>query len=375
MRVGILGGGQLAQMLTQSAVSLGIETAIFEQIADTPASRLTQHQVVGRWTDDSAIVMFGAMCDLITLENEFVDAGVLRQFEAMKLPVYPSSKTLDLIQDKLTQKMTMVQHHIPLPIFSPLDTSTTAQHFGEAYGYPFLLKARRNSYDGYGNATIHNADDIQPHWERLSQGDRALMAEVFVPFRHELAVMVVRGRDGETRVYPVVETVQKNHVCHVVRAPANFSPEILARASDIATQAVTAIDGVGVFGVELFLCADGTILFNEIAPRPHNSGHYTIEGCVTSQFENHLRAVAGLPLGAVDLRAPAVVMVNLLGTRDSTTNADTLAKVLQHDRAHVHVYGKRQIRKGRKMGHITVLADTIAEAEQIAVSAASQFDI
>ncbi|HRF94009.1 MAG TPA: ATP-grasp domain-containing protein, partial [Aggregatilineales bacterium] len=143
------------------------------------------------------------------------------------------------------------------------------------------------------NATIHTPEDIQPHWERLSQGDRALMAEAFVPFTHELAVMVVRGRDGQTVAYPVVETVQKNHVCHVVRAPANFSAEIIANARYLAIEAVKAIDGVGIFGVELFLLADGTVLFNEIAPRPHNSGHYTIEGCVTSQFENHLRAVMG----------------------------------------------------------------------------------
>ncbi|MDX2075627.1 MAG: 5-(carboxyamino)imidazole ribonucleotide synthase [bacterium] len=375
MRIGILGGGQLAQMLTQSAISLGLETAIFEQTADTPASRLTHSQVVARWTDTSAITTFGQLCDLITLENEFVDAGVLRQFEAMGLPVYPTSHTLERIQDKLTQKVTMIAQNIPLPIFAPLDTLDTARHFGEKHGYPFLLKARRNSYDGYGNATIHTPEDIQPHWERLSQGDRALMAEAFVPFTHELAVMVVRGRDGQTVAYPVVETIQKNHVCHVVRAPANLSAEIIANARYLAIEAVKAIDGVGIFGVELFLLADGSVLFNEIAPRPHNSGHYTIEGCVTSQFENHLRAVMGLPLGSVALCAPAVVMVNLLGTKDGMMNGDDLANALQYDRVHVHLYGKRQLRKGRKMGHLTVLAESLAEAESIGLQAAAQFDI
>jgi 5-(carboxyamino)imidazole ribonucleotide synthase len=315
------------------------------------------------------------MCDLITLENEFVDATVLRQFEEMKLPVYPSSQTLEQIQDKLIQKITMMQENLPVPSFAPLDTSDTARDFGRKYGYPFLLKARRNSYDGYGNATIHTPNDIQPHWERLSQGDRALMGEAFVPFTHELAVMVVRGRKGDVKAYSVVETVQKNHVCHVVRAPANLSPEILAKARYVAVKAVQAINGVGVFGVELFLLADGTILFNEIAPRPHNSGHYTIEGCVTSQFENHLRAVMGLPLGSVDLRAPAVVMVNLLGTKDGTMNTDNLAQTLKYDNVHVHLYGKRQLRKGRKMGHITILGDTIEEIEMIGVQAASEFDI
>lgn len=375
MRIGILGGGQLAQMLTQSAISLGLETAIFEQVADTPASRLTHHQIVGRWTDESAIQAFGALCDLITLENEFVDADVLRQFEAMNIPVYPTADTLDKIQDKLVQKTTMMQNNIPVPIFAPLDTSETARHFGIKHGYPFLLKARRNSYDGYGNATIRTEADIAPNWERLSQGNRALMAEAFVPFTHELAVMVVRGRDGQTLAYPVVETIQKNHVCHVVRAPADLSPTITANARYLAIEAVNAIEGVGVFGVELFLLSNGEVLFNEIAPRPHNSGHYTIEGCITSQFENHLRAVLGLPLGAVDLCAPAVVMVNLLGTKDGMMNNDDLARALKQNRAHVHLYGKRQLRKGRKMGHITVLGESIAEAEKIALDAASGFDI
>lgn len=375
MRIGILGGGQLAQMLTQAAISLGLETAIFEQVADTPASRLTQHQVVGRWTDESAIHAFGALCDLITLENEFVDADVLRQFEAMNIPVYPTADTLNKIQDKLVQKMTMIQHHIPVPIFAPLDTIQTAHDFGTKHGYPFLLKARRNSYDGYGNATIYTEADIAPQWERLSQGDRALMAEVFVPFTQELAIMVVRGRDGQIVAYPVVETVQKNHVCHVVRAPANLSSEIIAKARYVAIEAVKAIEGVGVFGIELFLLPNGDIFFNEIAPRPHNSGHYTIEGCIISQFENHLRAVMGLPLGAVDLRAPAVVMVNLLGTKDGMMNNADLAHALRYNRAHVHLYGKRQLRKGRKMGHITVLGESIAQAEKIALDCASAFDI
>lgn len=375
MRIGILGGGQLAQMLTQAAISFGLETAIFEQVADTPASRLTHHQIVGRWTDKAAIQSFGAVCDLITLENEFVDADVLRQFESMNIPVYPTANTLEQVQDKLIQKQTMMRNHIPVPIFASLDSLDEAHHFGARYGYPFLLKGRRNSYDGYGNATICAEADIAPSWERLSKGERALMAEVFVPFTHELAVMVVRGRDGQMKDYPVVETIQKNHVCHIVRAPADLSPHIVMQARDIAIEAVRAIDGIGVFGVELFLLSDGQVLFNEIAPRPHNSGHYTIEGCVTSQFENHLRAVMGLPLGAVDLRAPAVVMVNLLGTKDGLMDHRDLAAALRYERVHVHLYGKRQLRRGRKMGHITVLANTIAEAEQVALHAAAAFDI
>jgi len=187
--------------------------------------------------------------------------------------------------------------------------------------------------------------------------------------------MVARGRDGACVVYPVVETVQKNHICHIVRAPASGDAAMLARAMAIAQQAVETIDGIGVFGVELFELADGSILYNEIAPRPHNSGHYTIEGCATSQFENHLRAVLGLPLGSAVMVAPAAVMVNLLGARNGPARAARLAQALAMPGAHVHIYGKLASRIGRKMGHVTALGATIAEAESVARAAAAAIQL
>jgi 5-(carboxyamino)imidazole ribonucleotide synthase len=187
--------------------------------------------------------------------------------------------------------------------------------------------------------------------------------------------MVVRGRDGALAVYPVVETVQRNHICHIVRAPAPGDAALLARAAAIAQRAVEAIEGVGVFGVELFELADGTALYNEIAPRPHNSGHYTIEGCLTSQFENHVRAVLGLPLGSTAMTAPAAVMVNTLGVRDGPARARGMARALAVPGAHIHVYGKLATRVGRKMGHITALGATIAEAEATARAAADALDL
>jgi 5-(carboxyamino)imidazole ribonucleotide synthase len=195
------------------------------------------------------------------------------------------------------------------------------------------------------------------------------MIEAWVPFERELAVMILRGRDDEVRAYPVVETIQQNHICHVVRAPAAVAPEVAARAAALASQAVTALDGVGVFGVELFLLADGSLLLNEIAPRPHNSGHYTIEACVTSQFENHLRAVLGLPLGDTHMITPAAVMVNVLGRRDGAADVDGIRDALTVAGAHLHLYGKRESRVGRKMGHVTALADSLDAAEAIARAA------
>lgn len=376
IRLGILGGGQLAQMTTQAAVSLGIETAIFERQPDSPAARLTHHHFTGDWCDETLLAAFAAACDVVTLENEFVDAEVLRRLEARGLPVYPSSSTLAAVQDKLKQKETMRAAGLPLPAFcaaaSPDDILAAAAEFG----WPLLLKARRDGYDGYGNATLHSPDDLPAAWARLgADGGRALLAEAFVPFVRELAVIVVRGRGGQTVCYPVVETVQQNHICHVVRAPAPVSARTAQQAADMARAAVIAADGVGVFGVELFELADGGVLYNEIAPRPHNSGHYTIEGCVTSQFENHIRAVLGWPLGSAKMVAPAAVMVNVLGRRSGPARPDGVAAALAVPGAHIHIYAKREVRAGRKMGHVTALGNTIEEAEAAARRAADLVDL
>jgi 5-(carboxyamino)imidazole ribonucleotide synthase len=365
-RLGILGGGQLAQMLTQAAISLGIETVIFERTSDSPAARLTHHQVVGQWEDEATLSQFASLCDLVTLENEFVDASVLRHLEARGLSVYPSAATLAAVQDKLLQKQCMQGAGIPVPAFCEVNTPEDVKHAATELDYPLILKARRDGYDGYGNATLNSSDDIIPEWERLSKNGRKLLVEQFVPFERELAVMVVRSRNGEIRSYPVVETVQENHICHIVRAPAPILSEIAERARTLAEQAVVAIDGVGVFGVELFLLAHGDIVYNEIAPRPHNSGHYTIEACITSQFENHLRAVLGWPLGDTAMRSPAAVMVNLLGKRNGEAQHDGIKAALNIPDAHLHLYGKREVRVGRKMGHVTVLGNSLEEAEILA---------
>jgi len=216
--------------------------------------------------------------------------------------------------------------------------------------------------------TLKSAEDIPAALDKL-QG-RELLVEAWVPFVKELAVMVLRGRDGEILTYPVVETVQENHICRIVRAPAPLDAATAAQAESVARQAVTAIDGVGVFGVELFLLEDGSVIYNEIAPRPHNSGHYTIEACVTSQFENHIRVVLGWPLGDPSLVKPAAVMVNVLGRYQGDAPIDAAQLALQVPGAHLHIYSKRAVRVGRKMGHVTVLADDIATAEAAAQHAA-----
>lgn len=376
IKLGILGGGQLAQMTTQSAIALGVETVIFERKADSPASRLTQHNVVGEWGDDSSLTQFAKLCDVVTLENEFVDANVLATLEAQDLPVYPSSQTLATIQDKLKQKHAMQQAGIPVPTFHAVDSPDVILAHVESLGLPMVLKARRNGYDGYGNATISAYEDIESAWTKLGGDEgRELLVERFVPFVKELAVMVLRGRDGTMITYPVVETIQQNHICHVVRAPANLDAALIHKATQIAKQAVEAVDGVGVFGVELFLLENDDIVFNEMAPRPHNSGHYTMEACVTSQFENHIRAVLGWGLGSTELVQPNAVMVNILGEREGEANPDGIREALAIPNAHVHLYGKRDVRKGRKMGHVTVLNASLDEAERLARNAVERINL
>ncbi|MFN8513790.1 MAG: ATP-grasp domain-containing protein [Chloroflexia bacterium] len=292
MRVGILGGGQLARMTLAAAIGLGIDIAIFEREADSPAGRLTTNEVVGPWEDAALRARFAALCDVITLESEFVDPAILADFESLGVPVRPGAATLTLVGDKLRQKECFAGAGLPLPAFRVVESPEEALRVADEWGWPLVLKARRLSYDGYGNATVRSPEEVAVAWARLGAPGRALYAEAWVPFRRELAVMVARSVSGAVATYPVVETVQAAdaHICRVVRAPAAVSSEVAAEATAIARRAVEAVGAPAVVGVELFEREDGTILLNEIAPRPHNSGHYTIEGCVASQFENHLRA-------------------------------------------------------------------------------------
>ncbi len=373
--LGVLGGGQLARMTAEAASRLGVELAVMEREPGSPAARIATREIVGGWLDFDRLAALAEGALAVTLENEFVDVAALEWLEARGVAVYPTAQTLSLIQDKYEQKRFMRDAGAPMVDFAPVASVEDVERVGAAWGWPLALKGRRGSYDGYGNATLRGPEDIEGAFAQLGFPARALYVERWAPFTRELAVMVARGRGGEVAVYPVVETVQSNHICHIVRAPAPGEAAVIARAASIARRAVEAIDGIGVFGVELFELADGEVLYNEIAPRPHNSGHYTIEGCVTSQFENHARAVLGLPLGSTAMTAPAAVMVNTLGVRNGPAEARGMARALAIPGAHVHVYGKLASRVGRKMGHVTALGATIEEAEATARSAADALDL
>ncbi len=371
----MLGGGQLARMTGYAALRLGLQIAVFERTTNSPAAQLSHLNFVGAWHDEALLKAFAEVSDLITLENEFVDASLLQQLQAYGKPVYPTPQTVALVQDKLVQKETLRAAGVPVAPFQNIASREEAVAFGKSFGYPFLLKARRDGYDGYGNRTVVSEADIDTAMTTLGFPDRALMAEAFVEFEAELATMVARSTKGEIVVYPVVETVQENHICKIVKAPAQFSADVLLQASQLAQAAIEAVQGIGIFGVEMFLTTDKQVLLNELAPRPHNSGHYTIEACVTSQFENHLRAILGYPLGSAEMLTKAAVMVNLLGKHNAPLDLASLPDALQSRRAKVHIYGKSQSRIGRKMGHVTVVGESIEECLQHAMCAAKAIQI
>ena len=371
LTLGILGGGQLAKMLAQEAYRLGINVAIIEKEADSPAGDMTKLEFSKGWLDDDELTRFVDASDIITLENEFIDSEILERINKTK-KVFPSPETMKLIQDKLIQKQTFQNAGIPVPIFKELNSSEEAVEFGKQNGFPIVIKARKYGYDGYGNATAFNDDECFKAWERFNNQSlvRPLFVEAFVNFSKEIAVMVARNENLENVVYPCVETIQYRHICHAVIAPAEIDLSLRKTAQELALKSVEAINGIGVFGVEMFLTNENQILINEIAPRPHNSGHYTIEACFTSQFENTIRAVCNLPLGSPDMITPAAAMVNLLGKRNGIGIPDDVTELLRHKKVWVHLYNKKKSRIGRKMGHITALGTNQPEAMNRAQSAA-----
>jgi 5-(carboxyamino)imidazole ribonucleotide synthase len=370
VRLGIIGGGQLAKMTALAALPLGCEVLVLERNPFSPAARLSPGSMVGDWNDPDVLLKFASKVDVVTLENEFVDASALEALEKSGHQVFPSSASIARCQDKLIQKQGLEGVGLAVSEFRALSSPQEVETVGLKLGWPLVLKTRRNGYDGKGNYTLRSESDIHEGWRKLHGNHNELFVEKFCQFTKELAVMVTRGRNGDSVAYPVVETVQQDHVCHRVNAPATISNELKARAEEMASRAVEAMNGVGSFGVEMFLTATGDLLINELAPRVHNSGHYSIEGCECSQFENHVRAVLGWPLGSTRMVAPAAVMVNLLGKEKSPGNPRNLDAALLIRGAHLHLYGKAMSGIGRKMGHVTALGNSVEEAfhsaEQVA---------
>ena len=370
--IGIVGGGQLSRMLCQAAAQLGIRTTTVERSSDCPAATVSHTHQVGDWNDPAVLRRLAAESDVVTLENEFVHADALSTLESEGALVYPSSECLRIIQDKLVQKRSLKAAGLPTPLFQDASSRDELIEAANQYGYPFLLKRRRNGYDGKGNFTVKSPSELDLGWNHLDGDNNPLFAEKFCDFQAEIAVMVCHSITGDTAVYPVVETIQKDHICHVVKAPASIPQVTAESAIEIAKAAVAAVKGTGSIGVELFLTKDNLIVVNELAPRVHNSGHYTIEGCGTSQFENHIRAILGLPLGGTSLVKQSAIMINLLGDAEGPSHPAGVSRALEIDGVHLHLYGKDKSQLGRKMGHITTISDSMDEALEKAQEAARQ---
>ncbi len=371
--IGIFGGGQVAKMLAQAASTLSVEMIIFAQHEDEPALQVTSRRIIGQWDDEALLSQFAAECDVITIDNAAVPAEILRHVEELGTPVYPSPATIEQIQDQLMQKRHMQGEGISVPRFKQVLAGSDVLEASTEFGFPLMLKTRKPEEGIPAAAMIRRAHDIEPALQRFR--GRKLMAEEVVKSVRELAVIVARGQDGDIRAYPVVEIVRKNGVCHIVRCPAPVEEAAAFRATEMAINAVKSIDGVGVFGVDVYEIEGEEIIFHEITPHPHDGGHYSIEGTITSQFENHIRAILGWPLGDVAQIAPATVMINILGERKGEPNPLALKDALEVGGVHWHLYGKSEIIPGRKMGHITVLGYNIDGAEKVGLLALSKFNL
>jgi 5-(carboxyamino)imidazole ribonucleotide synthase len=373
-RIGIIGGGQLGLMLSEAARTMGFASVtVLDPTPRCPASSVAE-QIVGSLKNPQSLRLLAERSDILTYEIEHINTEALQALKAQEINVQisPSPDVLTIIQDKYRQKEFLAQHNIPVAPFLSIESFTNLEHAIEMWGYPLVLKAKKDAYDGRGNARINTAEDIEDALVKL--GDRELYVEQCIDLEKELGLMTARNARGESVSHPVVEMIHVRDICQTVIAPARITEAQLSQAQEIARQAIDALSGIGIFGVELFLDKAGKIWLNEIAPRPHNLGHYTIEACQTSQYVQHLRAITNLHLTSTAMLYPVSVMENILGTRNGPAEPRWL-RDYDHEHVFVHLYGKRETRIDRKMGHITVVGDNLDQVYQQAKEARATLSI
>ncbi len=364
-KIGIIGGGQLGQMMILEAKKMGFYITVLDPTLNCPAHTIVDEHIVADFEDEKAIRLLAEKSDVVTYEFEHINAQVLKQLEAEGKKVYPTATSLEIIQNKFTQKSLLKKDGIPVPDFMAVSSPAEILAAGKEYGFPLMLKACTGGYDGKGNYVVKNENDCENGYKELGGGTLPLMAEKFYPFIMEISVLACRAINGDIKVYPVAENIHKDSILDKTRVPASISAKTTENAMNLAKRVMEVFEGVGMFCVEMFVDKDGNVAINEVAPRPHNSGHYTIEACVTSQFEQHIRAVSGLPLGDSSLVRP-VVMRNILGEEGSSGKAvvEGADEALAIPGVTLHVYGKETSKPKRKMGHLTATAATLEEAEK-----------
>lgn len=366
--VGFVGAGQLARMAVQAAIPLGVDVAVLAARADDAAALVTRHVLVGSPASLPSLSRLAEVSDVVTFDHELVDAALLRRLEDNGHVLRPSSSVMAVAQDKLLQREQFERLGLPVPAWGRARAIGDIRAFADQHGWPVVLKARRGGYDGRGVWVAHDEGEASQVWLEATAAGLSLLVEQWARIEQEIAVMVARRPSGELATYPVVETVQVDGMCREVIAPAVVPSAVAEQAREMAVQLADSLGLAGVFALELFVTDQG-VLVNEIAARPHNSGHYSIEGCETSQFENHLRGVLDWPLGNTSLNASAVVTVNVVGRAGGPSLLAALPEALAVPRAHVHLYGKAA-RPGRKLGHVTALGGSVDEARTSALRAA-----
>lgn len=354
-RVGVIGGGQLAWMMALEARHLDVDLVVQTPNSSDPAAKTTP-SVLAAIADVAGTATLANHCDVVTFENEFVDLPGLRALEAQGICFQPRLAALAPLLDKATQRQFLAAQGLPNPPYVMLDDALAEDALAQLtapIGFPLVMKTCRLGYDGQGTFIVSSLAELQATWQRIER--QPVLLEAFIPFEKELAVMVARAASGEVARYPVVETQQVQQVCRRVIAPADIADETQKEIHAIAKTLITALDYVGVLGIEFFLAPDDTVLVNEVAPRTHNSGHYSLDACCTSQFAQQLLAVTGQPLGDTTMTCDRALMVNLLGYEHTHQDyAEQRAALSAIPNTHVHWYGKHESRPGRKLGHVTV---------------------
>jgi 5-(carboxyamino)imidazole ribonucleotide synthase len=369
-RLGILGGGQLGKMLIQQAQNYDLKISVLDPSADAPCAGIAHHFVQGRFDDFDTVYAFGKEVDLLTIEIEHVNLDALEKLASEGVSVYPSPSVLRVVQDKGLQKQFYRIHGIDTAPFVLVENvDEIKEHRSD---FPFMQKLRKGGYDGRGVQALRTDEDMYAAMPGPS------VLEKFVDFEKEISVIVARNTKGEIRTFPAVDMLfnaEANLVEHLF-SPASLTPELEQKASDLAVKVAKALDLTGILAVEMFVTKNGNLLVNEVAPRPHNSGHQTIEGNVNSQYEQHLRAILGLPLGDTAVVRPTV-MVNLLGEKgfSGPVKYDGLEEVLSWPGVYVHLYGKTETRPFRKMGHVTIAAQTLDQAKELAKKVAKTLKV
>ncbi|WP_446428680.1 5-(carboxyamino)imidazole ribonucleotide synthase [Leucobacter sp. 1207-22] len=375
IKIGVIGGGQLARMMVPPAIHLGLRISVLAEAAGMSAARAAD--AVGDYRDPETVYAFAETVDVITFDHEHVPGEILRELEARGKQVHPRPDALQFAQDKILMREKLEELGVPVPAWAKVADEAALQNFIDAHGGRAVVKTARGGYDGKGVRVVSEAAEVRDWFTALAEDARGgfLLVEELVDFVRELSQLVARRPSGEIRTWPVVETIQRDGVCAEVLAPAPVQhASTLDEAAEIGLKVAEGTGVTGVLAVEMFETRDGRVLVNELAMRPHNSGHFSIEGSVTSQFENHIRAVADLPLGDTSMTRPAAVMVNVLGgPSEGTMLARYQQALAEHPAAKVHSYDK-QSRPGRKVGHVTVTGADLETVRAAAVAAAAVFE-